>query len=135
MQITYDLSEIDRIAHRVLAESQHTIFLFYGMMGSGKTTLIKSMLKSLGVTETVSSPTFALVQEYSNTRNDRFYHFDLYRIQQAEEVLDIGFEEYVSDGEYLFIEWPEIITNYLPEAYTKIQLSQKNTQKRTLEMF
>ena len=103
-------------------------------MGVGKTTLITSLAKRLGVTETVSSPTFSIVNEYRTVEGMVIYHFDLYRINQEEEVLDIGFEEYIDQGDWVFIEWPNRIPNFIPENCQKVQILIDKHDKRTLTM-
>ena len=91
-----------------VAIKDNKVVLFYGEMGAGKTTLIKEICAQLGVTDGMSSPTFALVNEYHTKDNSTIYHFDLYRIKNIEECLDMGMEEYIQSGNYCFIEWPEI---------------------------
>jgi tRNA threonylcarbamoyladenosine biosynthesis protein TsaE len=84
------------------------VFLFEAPMGAGKTTFIKALCARLGVTDTMSSPTYSVVNEYATGNHQRIYHFDLYRLKATLELLDIGFEEYLASGNYLFIEWPEL---------------------------
>lgn len=84
------------------------VFLFDAPMGAGKTTFIKALCARLGVTDTMSSPTYSVVNEYATGDHQRIYHFDLYRLKTTLELLDIGFEEYLASGNYLFIEWPEL---------------------------
>jgi tRNA threonylcarbamoyladenosine biosynthesis protein TsaE len=107
------------------------IFLFYGDMGAGKTTFIKSLCQSLGIQEPVTSPTFSIVNEY---RGDtaKIYHFDFYRLKKQEEALDMGYEEYFYSGNYCFIEWPEKIADLLPEHYIRIDISVLSNQERLL---
>lgn len=121
--ITYQLSDIDTVAQQLLQlTSPQKIFLFYGEMGAGKTTLTKALCKALGVTGTTSSPTFALVNEYVGA-DGKIYHFDFYRLKKQEEALDMGCEEYFYSGDYCFIEWPEKIPDLLPEHYAKVRIS------------
>jgi tRNA threonylcarbamoyladenosine biosynthesis protein TsaE len=134
MKITYVLSEIDSIATRIIECSKSNILLFYGDMGVGKTTLITSLAKQLGVSETVSSPTFSIVNEYRTLEDKVLYHFEFYRIHQEEEVLDIGFEEYIMQGDWIFIEWPERITSFIPENSQNVQISIDKTGQRVLIM-
>jgi tRNA threonylcarbamoyladenosine biosynthesis protein TsaE len=105
------------------------IILFYGEMGSGKTTLIKEICKELGVKDSMSSPTYGLVNEYkinptiptpSPSREGKVYHFDLYRVKNLEECLDIGMEEYLHSGNYCFIEWPDVAKQIIPEDAVKV---------------
>lgn len=116
MELTItQISELPKVAKQILAlNSDKKIFLFNAEMGAGKTTLIKQLCSELGVTETVSSPTFSIVNEYQGSTST-VYHFDCYRMENPEEAYDIGIEEYLFSDAYCFIEWPEIITNFLPE--------------------
>ncbi|MDB5158290.1 MAG: tRNA ((37)-N6)-threonylcarbamoyltransferase complex ATPase subunit type 1 TsaE [Mucilaginibacter sp.] len=98
------------------------IFLFYGDMGAGKTTFIKSLCAALGVKEGVTSPTFAIVNEYAGSA-DKIFHFDFYRLKTQTEALDMGAEEYFYSGHYCFIEWPEKIPDMLPLHYTSVTIS------------
>lgn len=105
---TYHLYETDAIAERILElYGQQHIFLFYGEMGSGKTTLIKSLCKAWGVEETTSSPTFAIVHTYRGVKN-AVYHLDLFRLRDIQELLAIGFDEYIDSDSPVCIEWPEL---------------------------
>lgn len=97
------------------------VFLFYGEMGAGKTTLIKSLCEVLGVQGPTSSPTFSIVNEYEGRQN-LIYHFDFYRLKDESEALDLGYEEYFYSGEYCFVEWPEKISSLLPANYLKISI-------------
>ena len=99
------------------------IFLLTGNLGAGKTTLIKAICNKLGVSDSVSSPTFSIINEYHYNRNQKIYHMDLYRLKSESELFDIGFEDYISSSNYCFIEWPEIAYNFLPESYVKITIS------------
>lgn len=97
------------------------IFLFYGDMGAGKTTFVKSICAQLGVEEAVSSPTFAIINEYKGTPGSIF-HFDFYRLKNQSEALDMGYEEYFYSGNYCFIEWPEQIPDLLPDHYVQVSI-------------
>jgi len=110
------------------------IFLFYGDMGVGKTTLIKSLCSALGSTDNITSPTFAIVNEYI-TPADKIYHFDFYRIKNQTEALDMGCEEYFYSGNYCFIEWPEKIADLLPDHFIsiRIEVSGDNSRRITLD--
>lgn len=96
---------------------EYRIFCFQGELGSGKTTLISGCCSYLGSTDTMSSPTFSIVNEYK-LPNGKIYHFDLYRMKSLEEIMDIGFEEYIHSGHYCFIEWPEKVKKILPQNET-----------------
>lgn len=108
MRIDYTLDAIDDVAKRILENVTSKIILFYGDMGVGKTTLIKSLLKCLGSPDEVSSPTFSIVNEYEST-DSLVYHFDLYRIKDLEEAYNFGIEDYLSSNNWCIIEWPEKI--------------------------
>lgn len=126
------INDLPLAAGKLLAfAGQERIFLFSGDMGTGKTTFIKSICSTLGVSETVTSPTYSLVNQYETTDNT-IYHFDFYRIKTEDEAYDIGFEEYLYSGNYCFIEWPEKIPSFWPEKYVKISLSIKDNDQRLL---
>lgn len=115
--IQYNLTEIEEVAQAISLQIKHKVVLFYGQMGAGKTTFIQALIKQLGFDVNVSSPTFSLVNEYSN-ENTKIYHFDLYRIKSLQEALDFGFEEYIDSGYTCFIEWPEKIIPFLEDFHT-----------------
>ena len=121
MQHSYTLEQLPLIAQKIVQNYQPTAILFYGAMGVGKTTLIKSLCEKLGVKEAVSSPTFALVNEYQG-KMDCIYHFDFYRLENEEEVYQIGLEEYFEKPGWKFIEWPEKIASMLPSEALKLHL-------------
>lgn len=126
------INDLPLAAGKLLAfAGQERVFLFSGDMGAGKTTFIKSICSTLGVNETVTSPTYSLVNQYETTDNT-IYHFDFYRIKTEDEAYDIGFEEYLYSGNYCFIEWPEKIPSFWPEKYVKISLSIKDNDQRLL---
>jgi tRNA threonylcarbamoyladenosine biosynthesis protein TsaE len=114
------ISDLKAIAQQIIEYAGTTrIFLFYGDMGAGKTTLIKSLCDVLGSTDNITSPTFAIVNEYV-AKEGKIYHFDFYRLKNQNEALDIGSDEYFYSGNYCFIEWPEKIPDILPNNYVKI---------------
>ena len=133
MEYTYTIQDLPKVAEKVLLNASNKILLFYGGMGVGKTTMIKELAKRLGVTDTISSPTFSIVNEYE-IDNDKVYHFDFYRIKKEEEALDIGIEEYLYSGHWILIEWPEKIKNLLPLENTKINLIKNKNESRTINM-
>ena len=132
MEFTYIQNDIGEIAEQLLKNSASNVFLFYGDMGVGKTTLIKELVKQLGVIETSSSPSFSIVNEY-DTPKGAIYHFDFYRIKDIAEAFGIGLEDYLYSGAYIFIEWPEKIDRLLPEDANKINIKINNNGSRTLK--
>lgn len=128
------LAELDSAAYKILAlAADEHMFIFEGDMGAGKTTLIKSLAKAMGVTEVVSSPTFSIVNEY-DAAGKVIYHFDFYRIKNLQEAYDIGYEEYFYSGNPCFIEWPEKVRELLPTHYIKIALETLNENERLLSI-
>ncbi len=101
-------------------------------MGSGKTTLIKGFCKALKVTDIVTSPTFALINEYRSENYGPVYHFDVYRIKKLEEVMDIGYETYFYSGNYVFVEWPGKIRELLPDKYVYVKIRESEDGKREI---
>ena len=99
------------------------VFAFYGKMGAGKTTFIKAICEELGVEDVITSPTFAIVNEYTSGNGEAIYHFDFYRIKKIEEVYDMGYEDYFYGGNLCFLEWPELIEPLLPEDVTKVHIT------------
>ena len=110
------------------------IFAFYGKMGSGKTTLIKSICEELGVEDPVNSPTFAIVNEYEDREQNTIYHFDFYRIKSIAEVYNMGYEEYFYGGAYCFMEWPELVEELLPEETIKVYIEENEDTTRTVRI-
>lgn len=98
-------------------------FLFEAPMGAGKTTIIKTICKSLGVKDSISSPTYSIVNEYETSSDKLIYHFDLYRLEQEEELLDIGIDEILASEAICFFEWPKKILNFLPSTYVWVNIS------------
>jgi tRNA threonylcarbamoyladenosine biosynthesis protein TsaE len=107
------------------------VFAFYGSMGAGKTTFIKALCQQMGVSDVITSPTFAIVNEYSYD-GGRIFHFDFYRIKRIEEVYDMGYEEYFYSGALCFIEWPELIEDLLPDDAVRISISEQPDGSRTI---
>lgn len=107
------------------------VFAFYGKMGAGKTTFIKAICECLGINDVITSPTFAIVNEYSDDNGGlTVYHFDFYRIKKLEEVYDMGYEEYFYSGNPCFIEWPELIEELLPEDAVKVTIEEQQDGSR-----
>ncbi|MCH4183059.1 MAG: tRNA (adenosine(37)-N6)-threonylcarbamoyltransferase complex ATPase subunit type 1 TsaE [Prevotella sp.] len=109
------------------------IFAFYGKMGAGKTTFIKAICEELGVEDVITSPTFAIVNEYTAKGGEPVYHFDFYRIKKIEEVYDLGYEDYFDSGHLCFLEWPELIKDLLPEDTTRVTISVEEDGSRIVE--
>ncbi|MEO8762490.1 MAG: tRNA (adenosine(37)-N6)-threonylcarbamoyltransferase complex ATPase subunit type 1 TsaE [Bacteroidia bacterium] len=129
--VTVDV--LDEVAKDIISHlTESKIILFQGEMGAGKTTLIKEICKQLGVTDTMSSPTFSVVNEYKTADNKTIYHFDLYRIKNIEECFDLGMEEYVYSNNYCFIEWPEIALPLLPEKYYTLSIKTEKDNTRSI---
>ncbi len=127
-----DLEHIREAAHEFVQNiGEHTVFAFYGKMGAGKTTFIKAVCEELGVEEVITSPTFAIVNEYSiaTTAADHagqsLYHFDFYRIKKIEEVYDMGYEDYFYSGSLCFIEWPELVEDLLPDDAVRVTIEEQ----------
>ncbi|MEN8790001.1 MAG: tRNA (adenosine(37)-N6)-threonylcarbamoyltransferase complex ATPase subunit type 1 TsaE [Flavobacteriaceae bacterium] len=115
MVIIYSEDQIDKIAEKILSTVTSKTLLFYGSMGAGKTTLIKAMVNALGGGQQGNSPTFSIVNEYSSKEGKLLgYHFDFYRLEDEVEALDLGLEDYLSQDAWVFMEWPEKITSFLP---------------------
>jgi len=131
--IASGLDELQHVVQSILNDMPNqAVFAFYGTMGAGKTTLIKSFCEELGVTEVVTSPTFALVNEYVDRDNNPVFHFDFYRIKKLEEVFDIGYEEYFYSNNFCFIEWPELISELLPESYVYVLIEEQDNGVRLI---
>ncbi|WP_424493440.1 tRNA (adenosine(37)-N6)-threonylcarbamoyltransferase complex ATPase subunit type 1 TsaE [Salinimicrobium sp. GXAS 041] len=130
---TYLLSEIDSVAREILDNTKSKTLLFYGEMGAGKTTLIKSLVKALGATDIASSPTFSLVNEYE-TEIEPIYHFDFYRIENENEALDMGIEDYLNSTAWKFIEWPQKIEKFIESEVQKVEISSLDKASRMLKL-
>ena len=120
------LAEINDAAKKFIENmGDGKVFAFYGKMGAGKTTFIKAVCEELGVDDVITSPTFAIVNEYqSATTGESIYHFDFYRIKKLEEVYDMGYEDYFYSDSLCFLEWPELIEELLPEDATKVSIEE-----------
>ncbi|GAB6008328.1 tRNA (adenosine(37)-N6)-threonylcarbamoyltransferase complex ATPase subunit type 1 TsaE [Dysgonomonas reticulitermitis] len=117
------LDKIDEAAIKFIKTmGDNTVFAFRGEMGAGKTTFIKAICENLGVSDTINSPTFAIVNEYRSDSAELIYHFDFYRINKIEEVFDFGYEDYFYSGSLCFIEWPELIEDLLPSDTVNVQI-------------
>lgn len=116
----------------VAAMGERKVFAFYGKMGAGKTTFIKAVCDELGVEDVINSPTFAIVNEYVDGQGEPVYHFDFYRIKNQQEVMDLGYEDYVYSGHVCFMEWPELIENLLPDDAVKVTIEEEIDGGRVL---
>ena len=129
------LSALDSVAEQVLASLEgRTVVIFRGGMGAGKTTLISRIVRSLGSEDTVTSPTFALVNQYEGADDCRIYHFDFYRIDSIDEVFDLGYEEYFYSGDLCLVEWPEKIEALLPEDVMEVRITAPDEDSRIFEI-
>ena len=131
-----DIAHINEAAQTFVEHiGNHRVFAFYGSMGAGKTTFIKAVCEALGVEDVITSPTFAIVNEYTSlTTGDTIFHFDFYRIKKLEEVYDMGYEEYFYSGGLCFIEWPELVEGLLPEDTLKVNITPPPKGSRTIKM-
>ncbi len=127
--------ELPEIAQAVIAElGRRTVVIFRGEMGAGKTTLIREIVAALGATDTVTSPTFAIVNQYKGEGNRRIYHFDFYRINDIREAYDFGYEEYFYSGDLCLVEWPEKIEPLVPENVMTVRITVDGDSGRTFEI-
>jgi len=134
MKFKYTLKELPKIASEIIKTVANKTLLLYGNMGVGKTTLIKEIVKQLEVYDTVSSPTFSLVNEYHSQKGEKIYHFDFYRIEHEDEALDIGIEDYLYNNDWCLVEWPEKVKNLLPLNAVEIYLSLNDDRTRSIEI-
>lgn len=130
------LEKIQEAAKNFVANmGDNTVFAFYGKMGAGKTTFVKAICEELGVEDTITSPTFAIVNEYrSDLAGELIYHFDFYRIKKLDEVYDMGYEDYFYSGAICFIEWPELIEELLPGNTVKVSIEELPNGEREVTL-
>ena len=131
MKLEYSLKNISKVSQKIVENIKHKIIVFEGEMGSGKTTLIKSICKKINTTDDVSSPTFSLINEYKS-QNSIIYHFDFYRIKNINEAYDFGANEYIDSGCLCLIEWGFKIKEMLPEQYHIIKIKKVSRNLREL---
>ena len=130
-----DISCLADAAQEFIAQmGESRIFAFYGTMGAGKTTFVKALCEAMGVTDTVNSPTFAIVNEYDTPSGRPIYHFDFYRIKRLAEVYDMGYEDYFYGRGLCFIEWPELIEELLPEDTVRVNIEELADGNRIVEI-
>ena len=141
MNITIkDIDHISEAARQfVNAIGDRRIFAFYGHMGAGKTTFIKAICEALGVEDVITSPTFAIVNEYTPSSlllppSSKIYHFDFYRVKRLEEVYDMGYEDYFYSDSLCFIEWPELIEELLPDDTVRVTINEQPDGSRLVSM-
>ena len=127
MEITINGLDTIRSAARQFIENigRSRVFAFYGKMGAGKTTFVKALCEELGCDDVITSPTFAIVNEYTDGEQQPVYHFDFYRIKKLEEVYDMGYEEYFYSGALCLIEWPELIEDVLPDDTVRVTIEEQ----------
>jgi tRNA threonylcarbamoyladenosine biosynthesis protein TsaE len=131
---TIRIQDIDHIREAAREFIEHIgdrrVFAFYGKMGAGKTTFVKAICEELGVDDIITSPTFAIINEYTSAKDDTIYHFDFYRIKKLEEVYDMGYEDYFYSGALCFIEWPELIEEILPDDAVRVSITEQDDGSR-----
>lgn len=133
--VVKNLSDLDTVAQKFIEKmDDKNVYAFYGEMGVGKTTFIKAICKALGVKETITSPTFAIINEYKKRDDKPIFHFDFYRIKSLEEVFDFGYEDYFYSENLCFIEWPELVETLLPNDVTKVQITVGNNEERLISI-
>ncbi|MBO6143643.1 MAG: tRNA (adenosine(37)-N6)-threonylcarbamoyltransferase complex ATPase subunit type 1 TsaE [Prevotella sp.] len=129
--IISDIAHINEAARQFIENiGQSHVFAFYGKMGAGKTTFIKAICEELGVGDVITSPTFAIVNEYTAGEGTKVFHFDFYRIKKLEEVYDMGYEDYFYSGALCFIEWPELIEEILPDDAVRVSITEQEDGTR-----
>ncbi|WP_299013621.1 tRNA (adenosine(37)-N6)-threonylcarbamoyltransferase complex ATPase subunit type 1 TsaE [uncultured Polaribacter sp.] len=134
MNKNYTLENLPEIASELIQTVKNKTLLFYGEMGVGKTTLIKEICKQLGVLDNISSPTFSLVNEYETSKQEKVFHFDFYRIEDENEALDMGIEDYLYNNAWCLIEWPQNVENLLPLDAVEIHLTTLENSKRNIQL-
>jgi tRNA threonylcarbamoyladenosine biosynthesis protein TsaE len=134
VMVCHDFSELEIAARQLLSSyPDDRVFAFYGEMGAGKTSFIKKICEKLHSIDVVTSPTFSIVNVYETENVGDIYHFDFYRMKKAEEIYDIGYEDYLFSGNYCFMEWPEKVENLLPRSVVRVYIEvNENNQARNI---
>ncbi len=128
------IDQLEQVAGEMIAIFRDfRIFAFYGAMGSGKTTFIRAICKILQSDDTVTSPTFAIINEYRTVTGQSLFHFDFYRLKNLEEAYDLGYEDFFYGKDYCLIEWPEKVESLLPKKYVEVKISEDGDLTRTIE--
>lgn len=131
--IIKSLEELPQIAKQFISQmGKNKVFVFYGSMGAGKTTFIRTVCEEFGVKETINSPTFAIVNEYTAADGSPIYHFDFYRINKVEEAYDFGYEDYFYSGNVCFVEWPEKVQDLIPQDAVRVEIKEIENGQRLL---
>jgi tRNA threonylcarbamoyladenosine biosynthesis protein TsaE len=134
--ISIKINDIEHIHEAAREFIEHIgdcrVFAFYGKMGAGKTTFVKAICEELGVEDVITSPTFAIINEYTQPDGSPLFHFDFYRIKKLEEVYDMGYEDYFYSGALCFIEWPELIEEILPDDAVRVSIIEQEDGSRTV---
>ena len=133
MVIHYTLNDVEAVAKTLLETVDSKIILFEGEMGVGKTTLIKTLIKLLGSNDVVSSPTFSIVNEYL-AENQSIYHFDLYRIEDEDELYNFGIDTYIYNNNFVFVEWPELLKPLIQDKYSVVKITLSENTSRTISI-
>ncbi|MGC9355947.1 MAG: tRNA (adenosine(37)-N6)-threonylcarbamoyltransferase complex ATPase subunit type 1 TsaE [Mariniphaga sp.] len=127
------IKSLDKAARKLIEQFPgQRVFAFYGKMGAGKTTFIQAVCRVLGTSDNVTSPTFALINEYKTETGNSIFHFDFYRIKDLEEAYDLGYEDYFYSGNYCLIEWPEKIESLLPQNYVEVKIEVQENGDRLI---
>ena len=132
--ISIKINDIEHIHEAAREFIEHIgdcrVFAFYGKMGAGKTTFVKAICEEVGVEDVITSPTFAIINEYTQPDGSPLFHFDFYRIKKLEEVYDMGYEDYFYSGALCFIEWPELIEDILPDDAVRVSITEQEDGSR-----
>jgi tRNA threonylcarbamoyladenosine biosynthesis protein TsaE len=127
------IEDLNSVAREILnLAPEIRVWLLKGDLGAGKTALIKEICKNLGVDEQVSSPTFSLINEYQDSSENAIFHFDFYRLGNKNQIIDLGFTEYLDSGDYCFVEWPELIEDLVDRPFGNIQITVKENEERDI---